>query len=352
VLSLLAISAILMFANLRSRQQTKSEHVARVEAEQAQDRSLLLAAQFAARTVAGVVEAIQRTAEIESLDPELRAALTEIDTAGSLAPEQKRRLQAWIDSRFIKHADTTHAAAWFITDARGIQLARSPASDDTAGRSFATRDYFHGGGRELSAAEVAANPPPPIRRPHVSRAFRSRATGELMIAFAAPIWNGTPRAPESRVLGILGTTVEANRFDVLRLEMGEAQEELVVLIDLREDWLENQAKRGLVLHHQHLAQSQPARTRRSDPLRIDEQTVDRLITLWEQANRRTRNARAADVADAGDLLLRAYIDPLGSQWTAALAAVPISQSAEAVEDDQPDQRLRWGVMVQRRQDDQ
>jgi hypothetical protein len=134
--------------------------------------------------------------------------------------------------------------------------------------------------------------------------------------------------------------------------MGEAQEELVVLIDLREDWLENQAKRGLVLHHQHLAQSQPARTRRSDPLRIDEQTVDRLITLWEQANRRTRNARAADVADAGDLLLRAYIDPLGSQWTAALAAVPISQSAEAVEDDQPDQRLRWGVMVQRRQDDQ
>ncbi len=124
--------------------------------------------------------------------------------AGTTTAQQRTRLQAWLDSRFIKHTDTTHAAAWFITDARGIQLSRSPASGDTEGRSFATRDYFHGGGRELTAAEVAANPPAPIRHTHVSRPFRSRATGELMIAFATPVWSGSPRAAGSRVLGVLG----------------------------------------------------------------------------------------------------------------------------------------------------
>jgi hypothetical protein len=169
-----------------------------------------------------------------------------------------------------------------------------------------------------------------------------------MIAFATPIWSGAARGSGSRVLGVLATTVEANRFDVLRLETGgEEAEEMVVLIDLREDWLEAEAQRGLILHHQHLAQSQQGRSRRSDPLRIDEQTVDRLEKLWEQANRRARNARASETADAGDLLLRAYIDPLGSQWTAALAPVVISDAAEA-DDEQEDQRLRWGIIVQRR----
>ncbi len=144
--------------------------------------------------------------------------------------------------------------------------------------------------------------------------------------------------------------MQANRFDVLRLETGgEEAEEMVVLIDLREDWLEAQAQRGLILHHHHLAQSQDGRTRRSDLVRVDVEVVERLSELWNQANRRNNRARASRPAHAGDLLMRAYVDPLGSQWTAALAPVIIHQAAEAIDDEQEDRRLRWGVIVQRRQ---
>jgi serine/threonine-protein kinase len=350
VLALLAISGILMLANVRSRQQTRSEHTARVEAERAQDRSLLLAAQFAARTVAGVVEAIQRTTEIEALDPDLRALLAEIDTAGSATAEHRARLQAWIDSRFIKHTDTTHAAAWFITDPRGTQLVRSPASGDTEGRSFATRDYFHGGGRELTAAEAAANPPAPIQRSHVSRAFRSKATGELMVAFATPVWSGAPQAAGSRVLGLLATTVQANRFDVLRLEAeGPKAEEMVVLVDLREDWLQSQPQRGLILHQQHSGQPQTGGVNANDLARVDPSIVDRLTTLWQHADRQSRSARPAGAAQPEELLMRSYVDPQGLEWTAALAAVPVSPASDAGDEDREDRRLRWGVLVQRRQ---
>jgi hypothetical protein len=348
VLALLAISAILTLANLRSSQQAKSEHGARVAAEQAQDRSLILAAQFAARTVAGVVEAIDRTVEIEALDPELRLMLEEIDKAGATTPEQHTKLQAWLDSRFIKHSAAINATTWFITDARGTQVARSPASGDTEGRSFAMRDYFHGGGRELTPQEVAANPPAPLRQTHVSRAFRSRATGLLMVAFSTPVWSGRPRAAGSRVLGLLATSVTANRFDVLQLDAGkEDAEELVVLIDLREDWLEPEAKRGLVLHHQHLAQAPPKGSRNSDLVRVHPLTVDRLTELWKQAAKRERTA-AEGTSTVNDLLMRAYVDALG-KWTAALAPVVVSRPADAVDDDQEDASVRWAVMVQRRQ---
>ena len=83
------------------------------------------------------------------------------------------------------------------------------------------RDYFHGKGKELTPEQLLANPPAPIRRTHVSRAFRSRATGLMMVAFSTPVWSGKPRAPGSRVLGVLATTVTANRFNVLELDTGE-----------------------------------------------------------------------------------------------------------------------------------
>lgn len=348
VLALLAISAILALANLRSTQHAKIEHNARVTAEQAQDRSLILASQFAARTVAGVVEAIDRTVEIEALDPELKMMLEEIDKAGETTPEQHAKLQAWLDSRFIKHSAATGATTWFITDARGYQVGRSPPSGETQGRSFSTRDYFHGGGRELTEQEVLANPPAPIRQTHVSRAFRSRATGLLMVAFSTPVWSGRPPAAGSRVLGVLATSVTANRFDVLQFDAGnDDAEELVVLIDLRDDWLDpKQANRGLVLHHQRLAKTPPKSSRDSDLIRVHPLTVDRLTTHWNQAAKRGRGASEA-ASTVNDLLIRNYTDALG-KWTAALAPVLVSRPADAVDDDQENASVRWAVMVQRR----
>lgn len=357
VVSLIAISAILALANLRSREQTNSERSARVVAEQAQDRSLLLAAQFAARTVASVVDAIQRAVEIEALDPELRELLEKIDQAkGEVTVEQRKQLQSWLDARCIKHsdlaADMTQEAAWFITDARGVQLVRVRPSPLTQGKSFATRDYFHGRGRELTQEQAEADPPPPIRNTHVSRAFKSRATGQLMVAFSTPVWSGSAREAGSRVIGILATTVTANRFDILQLDASDvATEEQVMLIDLREDWLDPQTLQGgLILHQQHLARPQGAKSSGEVLDRVNPEMVEVLAELWDQSDQRERGQGVGPASPSAEKLLRSYVDPRGDSWTAALAPVLLSRSP-VIDDEKIDNRLRWAIMVQRRNPD-
>ncbi len=334
-------------AAIRQSSLAESEHAARVDAETARDRGLVLTAQFAARNLASEIEAIQRTLELEAYDEPLREALRSIAEAPEQAVAATERLQAWVDGLNVRQRNLTSVMSWFVTDAQGIQRARSPFNKSTHGQNFAARDYFHGLGHELTESELRETPTP-ITRPHISRVFSSRSTSELTVAFSVPIWSGPPRSPDSKVLGVLALTIAANRFAALRT--GLSSDELAVLVDLRDDDMEGSPQSGLVLHHRLLREAKEAGTVAADRLprvdaamknRLQQLTVNRLRAITEHPE------GLANIA-VEEALDRDYRDPVFSgDWTAAMEPVLISRPVfEANEF--PLEASGWVVIVQRR----
>ncbi|MCA9056344.1 MAG: hypothetical protein KDA75_21095, partial [Planctomycetaceae bacterium] len=96
--------------------------------------------------------------------------------------------------------------SWFVTDARGRQVFRSPPQEGdrqtTLGRFFHWRDYFHGRDEELPP-ETPLDSISIRTTPGVSTPFRSQATDQYMVAIAMPV-----ASPEDgRVVGILARTI-------------------------------------------------------------------------------------------------------------------------------------------------
>ena len=116
---------------------------------------------------------------------ELQALLTAQETRSqaALAASQRR-------------ADTS----WFVTNDRGLQVARAPRNA-TIGQRFHWRDYFHGQGREFDPKTTPDNLAP-RERAGLSQAFRSRATGQYMVALAVPVRNAN-----GETIGVLARTV-------------------------------------------------------------------------------------------------------------------------------------------------
>ena len=93
-------------------------------------------------------------------------------------------------------------ASWFVVDAKGFQRWRGPANQDTIDQQWAHRDYFHGLGKELPNGDIP-DTLKPVNKPHLSLAFRSRATGRAIVAYSVPI-----RDSENSVIAILAGTRE------------------------------------------------------------------------------------------------------------------------------------------------
>lgn len=87
-------------------------------------------------------------------------------------------------------------ASWFLCDAKGFQRWRSPYQASTLDQNWSHRDYFHGLGSNFDPASVR-----PIEIPHVSEAFQSRATNQMMVAMSVPV-----RDESGNVIGILART--------------------------------------------------------------------------------------------------------------------------------------------------
>lgn len=90
-------------------------------------------------------------------------------------------------------------ASWFLQDASGRQLWRRDYSN-TVGKNWAWRDYFHGGTKY-----TAMTAPPdlkPIRQPHVSLPFVSKATDQYMVALSVPV-----RTRSNEVIGVFARTL-------------------------------------------------------------------------------------------------------------------------------------------------
>jgi serine/threonine protein kinase/class 3 adenylate cyclase len=170
-------------------------------------------------------------------------------------------LGQWIIRLPHDYGEKMVVESWFIQDKDGTQIARSPQDEDSYLKDYWYRDYFHGLGKDLDKAdESLRSSTKPIDRNHLSCVYRSTTTQLLKVAFSVPIRrvapaaDGSPGKPE--VIGVLAMSTNVHEFTVLE---GVAGGNDVVLIDLRNDWVEGESKRGLILHHPRLGKGKLAR---------------------------------------------------------------------------------------------
>jgi hypothetical protein len=215
----------------------------RESAQQATEAALQVAGQYASSEI---LKEISRRFDILNelaADPELQQQMVRLNER----PDDEtlgKRLADVLGSRKADHDREAPSDSWFINDARGVQVARSPRSDRSGGENFAHRDYFHGQGHDLPPGTTGLKP---ITSPHLSAVYRSTSTGRLKVAFSAPIENGR-RGKDRQVVGVLAMSVDLGEFNVLEKKLPKGHE--VVLIDLRESELGGPPRRGLILHHQ------------------------------------------------------------------------------------------------------
>jgi hypothetical protein len=298
---------------------TKAREVASAERQQ----SLQVAARYAASEILKEIRLRFDILRRLAADEELQQQMDLIDRRPNDEAAWKR-LENWLGAR---KADTDREAAadsWFINDARGVQIARSPRSD-TVGENFSHRDYFHGQGVDLDEGTAALTP---ISAPHLSAVYRSTSTGLLKVAFSVPIENGR-KGKDRKIVGVLAMAVDLGEFGVLERDLPKGYE--VVLIDLRKATIDDETRSGLVLHHQareSYRQGQP-------PPWVDSNLLTRLEELV---------AAAGGGQPDSSTVLRDYADPVltgGKPYWGAIAPVIERRT------DEPEQDYRWLVLVQR-----
>ena len=325
--SLLVLAVVGVASAVWMQGVARREHRALLAANEAHDQGLTVSAKFAARTVGSELDVRWRILEAEASDQELRTLLARMEEAPDDA-SLRASLQAWLDSQFIEHNGTTKADSWFINDRRGVQVARSPASD-SIGESFAHRDYFHGRGHDLEPSEAQAAEP--IRHVNLSAAYRSSTSGALKVACSAPIYSGKVGSANRQVLGVLAMSVDVGHFGILQTDFNGGQ--TAVLVDLREDRLGGERQRGLVLHHPALeAPGRAGKPTKVEPLRLPDDQSRQLIERLQSSS-----------GPGADRLLPQYVDPAsepGALLRAAFERVWVPGRPDEIAD------TGWVVIVQ------
>jgi eukaryotic-like serine/threonine-protein kinase len=219
---------------------------------------------FASRNVAVVagnaLEQRFETVERIAADPELSKLLAEINSEDELItiggklsdpdiaemqlqPYREQLKQHPLQEKLQKHLQTLitdqnrfEYASWFVTDARGLQLARSPESS-TIGHNYAWRSYFHGGTRDHER-DWRVHDGSALRRTHLSAVYRSQTTKHWSVAISTPV---RKQDGSQEFLGVLALTFEVGK-NLIHLEDGKGQ--FPVLIDTRVD-----DKQSLIVQH-------------------------------------------------------------------------------------------------------
>jgi hypothetical protein len=183
-------------------------------------------------------------------------------------------LEKWLSSLNREFRDEFSTASWFITNDRGVQIARAPLDSETLFGEFWERDYFHGQGRNLDENEHENKIPQPIHNPYLSQVFQSKATGRPVVTFSVPIWDSEPDQTRAKgVAGVLAMTVEFGDFSELDRDNKNV---ITVLVDGRPD--ENETP-GLILEHPFLSELQERQETLPKPFYLDGEIRDRVIML-------------------------------------------------------------------------
>ncbi len=342
--TLLTVIAAATLAAVMMARLARGEHQARVTAEQASEDGNRVAARFAAKTVAAEIDLRWRILEAAAADEQIRSLLLELESeaksngdspsvfpANPSAFEAHDKLQNWLQDQRDEHQAAAKATSWFVTNAKGVQVSRRPTAD-TIGGNFAFRDYFHGGGRDLTQQDPIA--PTPIQQPHRSIVFKSKVRGKLITAFSTPIWSDRLGTPGRRVLGVLAMTVELGQFGVLDIGLGTDQ--MAVLVDTKPDW---QGRPGLILHHPRMRRQSETRL-----YRIPAECVAAFAKLRAHRLKADPTTPAHTIAPTD--IDRHYIDPVDDsrqgEWLASFEPVLVKGRGARLKD------TGWVVVVQKR----
>jgi hypothetical protein len=214
---------------------------------------------------------------------------------------QRLALQAVFDERVGRHP-IPETAGWFLSDALGNQIARSPERP-VIGHNFSWRTYFSGR-RDDEAESWRPKPGEHVAGPHLSAVYCSQATGRWIVAISAPVYD---LSPEPEFLGVAALMVEIGRFVDFQ---GDRPNQFATLVDNRDG-----RNKGLILQHPRL---------------------EKLLSERSDISEEEMLAFRADLTTApgGRGRLVDYVDPLGDvpaeqqDWLAEAAPVPLFDQPE------------------------
>lgn len=196
--------------------------------------------------------------------------------------------------------------SWFIVDHAGYQRWRDPASPETLDQLWSHRDYYHGDGVEHSPDQLPELLTP-IDSPHVSLAFRSRATGKYMVALSVPI-----RDDSGVIVAILAGTrhlgqVLSSPYELYRNPIRGQAGRTIAVADSRD---------GRLLDHPWLASRQAPNSTQS-PLALEPELLRQLNVPATDDLSASRSGRFAHYRDPSALFDPAY----DGEWLAAFSRV-------------------------------
>ena len=175
---------------------------------------------------------------------------------------QRKPLDKFLKAR-IRHYQQDHVnaeiASLFVVGPNGDMLGIAFSPDEirgqqSIGRYYGYRNYFHGGPRDL-AQDIESRRISPISNTHLSRAFQSTTTNKWKIAITTPIYmpanQADPTDPSNRgkLIGIMAVTVNLGDFSSLKND-NLIENQFAVFIDGREgSETGGGQRRGTILQH-------------------------------------------------------------------------------------------------------
>lgn len=352
---ILLLSSLVSAIGLGSYAQTES--ILRANAEESKRQNLQSATQFAAAMVGQELNERWAYLERAALDSELIKLLLKHETM----PEDSdgKAFKTWLTELGAQKKQLLKFDTIFLVDATGVQLARYPLDGGlTVGQNFAHRDYFHGRNDGEAERSLTAKPKV-IQRPHLSTLYQSSSDNSLKVALSVPIWSDKSEA-KPRILGVLGMSLELNKFNEILNEKFFGKNVIVELIDLRFDTLTQKPSRGLVLHHPLLSQKRFDTAPRLHPAATLEFLNKGVARLWEIQQRARGNPPVESTPYNGPTpkeplseILPAYLDPVLDDNVKSLAAFcPVWISGRAASDENGGEQeyidTGWIVVVKER----
>ncbi|TWU24442.1 Serine/threonine-protein kinase PknB [Novipirellula galeiformis] len=262
-----------------------------------------LAAKFAARTLESEIERYFDAARVETRGQELRELLEQSFNDPEMKPlreiigssatsdaekvaaresmldaEPRLRIDAWLSKRLQRYQDPSGTsrrprfATMFVTDAMGTIIGivyedHVERAQNSAGRNFAFRTYFHGGRKEIDRT-TPREAITPLQRTHLSAAFQSTATGLWKVAVSTPIYFTDDH---TRADAVFVATINLGDFQLLQSEQGANQ--IAVLVDARDGPM-----RGTVLQHPLMdARRDAGETLAGEKFQVDAALFERIL---------------------------------------------------------------------------
>jgi eukaryotic-like serine/threonine-protein kinase len=332
---LILIATCVFGARSIHRASTSTKVALRAEALE----SNKLAAAFAARTLENEIQRYfqasrdeaSRPEFVEQLrvaleTPEVDSALQEIASLGAPAlthgkTEVRERLldvparlqlEAVLNERLKrypvnnKQSRRPRLASMFVTDNKGTILSIAfeqevERDENSAGRNFCYRTYFHGGREDLPQAETKIGDVKPLTTTRLSAAFPSTATRLWKVAVSTPVYLTDDRQEPDAIFVV---TINLGDFELPQSE--QTANKIAVLVEAREG-----PEQGTILQHPLMD------SRRSDDVKLEGERYQMPPEMLQ------RLLKGGDVN---------YVDPLASApdgqpyvgpWIAAMQPISV-----------------------------